>query len=172
MIRPFLVIEEFTQYTGFNIEKSIVMRPKKIGKDVELIIGIITGFKIQEKQVAIGASWYSLQELFENYEYEKGDKWCVFGTVEPDEVKEKKTAKFKVGHKYKDADEGTIFTVNAKYTSPVDKELYLVVERIEGVLDVQVIAFVAKDENGDEYIYRLADDYSKVECSARDEVKE
>ena len=51
MIRPFLVIEEFTQYTGFNIEKSIVMRPKKVGKDVELIIGIITGFKFKKSKL-------------------------------------------------------------------------------------------------------------------------
>lgn len=132
MIRPFLIIEEFTQYTGFNIEKSIVMRPKKIGKDVELIIGIITGFKIQEKQVAIGASWYSLQELFENYEYEKGDKWCVFGTVEPDEVKEKKEkkpVKFQVGKKYyyfDDSYDEWETTITARYKDPLDGKIKVV----------------------------------------------
>ena len=158
MIRPFLVIEEFTQYTGFNIEKSIVMRPKKIGKDVELIIGIITGFKIQEKQVAIGASWYSLQELFENYEYEKGDKWCLFGTVEPDEVKEKKTAKFKVGKQYTGTnaiDEQYSVFINAKYRDPKDKRVRVIVD------NCQLIP-VFTDEEGNER-FKLLDDVIKAE---------
>ena len=158
MIKPFLNIEEFTQYTGFNIEKSIVMRPKKIGKDVELIVGIITGFKIQEKQVAIGASWYSLQELFENYEYEKVDKWCVFGTVEPDEVKEKKPAKFKVGKQYTGTnaiDEQYSVFINAKYRDPKDKRVRVIVD------NCQLIP-VFTDENGNER-FKLLDDVIKAE---------
>ena len=161
MLKPFLNIEEFTQETGFYVTKSIVMRPKKIGKDVELITAIITGFKIQQKQVGTGASWHSLQDLFDNYEYEDGKtgKWCPFGTVEPEKTEEKKKpAKFKVGKQYTGTnaiDEQYSVFINAKYRDPKDKRVRVIVD------NCQLIP-VFTDENGNER-FKLLDDVIKAE---------
>lgn len=171
MIRPFKTVEELTQETGLCLEKSIVMRTKKADENIELITGIVTGFYTQKKKVAVGASLFLLQELFDNYEYEDKDEWRPFGVVVPEETENKKNAKFKVGHMYKDADKDGIFMVTAKYTSPHDNKTYLIAQRLSLHQIGQIICLISKDENEDEFINRYTVDYRPVKCSAKDEVE-
>ena len=131
MIRPFKTVEELTQETGLCLEKSIVMRTKKADENIELITGLVTGFYTQKKKVAIGASLFSLQELFDNYEYEDKDEWRPFGVEEPEEPKEQaKTRKFKVGKRYcflPSIGRGYPVLINAKYRDPEDNKIKVVI---------------------------------------------
>lgn len=175
MIRPFKNIEELQTKTAIFVGDVLPVRVKQdiFPKELYFHKWLVTELNFSNKTVGLGTHIYPLEDLCKNFEFQKDNKWQSFGVEVPEETENKKNAKFKVGHMYKDADEDGIFMVTAKYTSPFDNKPYLVVNRLkEGALYGQSICLINKDKNEDEFINRCSEDYRSVECSAKDEVKE
>ena len=174
-MRPFKNIEEFKEKTGFSVGDVIITRVvqdwTKSSDKFALKERLITGFDHYTGKVYFGLDWYSVDDLFKTYEYLKDGKWLPFGVEVPEETENKKNAKFKVGHMYKDADKDGVFMVTAKYTSPHDNKTYLIIQRLSLHQIGQIICLIRKDENEDEFIDRYTVDYRPVKCSAKDEVE-
>ena len=171
MIRPFKDIKEFNAKIHKSIGSIIKLRYKTDPK--QTLIGMITSFGPDADAIGIGSCIRYLSSIFNVYEYfdEDSAKWLPFGVEIPEETENKKNAKFKVGHMYKDADKNGVFMVTAKYTSPHDNKTYLISQRLSLHQIGQIICLIRKDENEDEFIDRYTVDYMPVKCSAKDEVE-
>lgn len=171
-MRPFKDLKEFKEKTGLGLGYIVSVRVKQdiFPPECYLHDGMITGFNYGDKTVCIGGRTYSLETL-SKFEYLEAEKWLPFGVVVPEETENKKNAKFKVGHMYKDADKDGVFMVTAKYTNPLDNKTYLIVQRLSLHLTGQGLYLIRKDENEDEFIKRCTVDYRLVDCSAKDEVE-
>lgn len=166
MFRPFKDLNEFKKETGLDVGSIVTLW--YIDNHDNLSKSIITNIDDYTKTITFGKKELTLSDLCSDYEYNKNNKWCAFGVEE-----NLRPAKFKVGHKYKDADEDSVFMVTAKYKSPLDNKLYLITNQLEKYsAGGPCIDLINKDENEDEFINRRTRKWKEVECSAKDEVKE
>ena len=173
MIRPFKNIEELQTKTAIFVGDVLPIRVKQdiFPKELYFHKWLVTELNFSNKTVGLGTHLYPLEDLYKNFEFQKDNKWQSFGVEVPEETENKKNAKFKVGHMYKDADKDGVFMVTAKYTSPHDNKTYLIIQRLSLHQIGQIICLIRKDENEDEFIDRYTVDYRSVKCSAKDEVE-
>lgn len=89
-LRPFYNITEFKQYTNigdFNSGNNLVVMRYKNDRSAiryEQFSGYMYNSDIDYTLINIGGSMYTLNELFNNYEFLKDNVWNLFGTVDKD----------------------------------------------------------------------------------------
>lgn len=86
-LRPFRDIEEFKQETGYTLGCTVTMRCKVNGETRE---GLLIEIRTHEKDVHvfIGATVYTMKELFNNWEHQKDNEWKPFGIANTDSESE------------------------------------------------------------------------------------
>lgn len=83
--RPFNSIEEMEEYLEISVGDIVYLRPKEeCNKPKESILKLqYVESSPNENMVGLGVHLFSLEELFNNYEFSKGDEeWITFGMLE------------------------------------------------------------------------------------------